>query len=299
METKRIWVLNRRDRIGLYQTQRVNEEAALLNIIVDHVVAEDFEICESHIKTKTIIYKGEKKALPDAVLTRQTGMTYFAHALLRHFHQQGVFVANRSETIDNAEDKFKTTQLLAAQGIPIPKSMLVQYPLNIQAIRQEIGFPLVLKTVLGTKGQGVLLFHTQSEFEENIGLLQRLTDGKQQLIVQEFVESSKGTDLRVFVVGNKAIGCVQRRSADPSTQFKANVALGGSAEYKMVDPEIEKIAVQSSQALGLDLAGVDLLFDINGYKVCEVNSAPSFEGFEKDAGVNVPRSMLQYLLVHI
>ncbi len=296
MNTPTIWVLNRRNRLNTYQSQRLHEEAENLGITLKHVVAEDFEILEPLTDTNVISYQGEYVMLPDAILTRQTGMTYFAHALLRHLDRRGVLVANTSEAIDNAEDKLKTIQLLSAYELPIPKSVLAKFPLNTDYIEHEIGFPLVMKTVLGTKGQGVLLFETKEQFEDKVGVLQRLTAGKEQLIVQEFIEASKGTDLRVYVVGGETIGCVQRTAADPETQFKANVALGGTAEYREVDEDMAEIAVQSAKAVGLDIAGVDLLLDDDGYKVCEVNSSPSFEGFEVDADVNVPRAMLEFFL---
>ncbi len=291
-----IWVLNRKDRIEKYQSKRLEEEAVQLGLNLVHVVAEDFEIIEPAPFSDKIVYNGTLQTLPDAVLTRQTGMTYFSHSLLRHFERRGVFVANTSEAIENAEDKWKSMQLLAAYEVPTPKTILLKPFHDSTFVEEEIGFPLVLKTVQGTKGEGVFLFHHEEQFEEQVRLIQKLTENTAQLIVQEYIAESRGTDLRVFVVGEHAIGCVQRTASDPHKQFKANVALGGRAEYRTVDHEIASIAVESAKALGLDIAGVDLLLDTDGYKVCEVNSAPSFEGFETDAAVNVPQAILQHLL---
>ncbi len=295
-ENFRLLVLNRKDRLGLYQSRRLEEEAEKLGIDLWHVVAEDFEISDPIGESGVIYYQGDYEILPDAVMTRQTGMTYHAHALLRHFERRGVFVANTSEAIENAEDKLKTTQLLSAYEIPIPKTTLLGEFINEEYLEKEIGFPMIIKTVQGTKGGGVALAEDEFDLEYQVGELQETFGDDMPILAQEFIKTSRGKDMRVYVVGNKAIGAVIRQSDDPEEQFKANIALGGNATYQEVTPEIEKIAVSSAKALGLDFAGVDLLFNDHGFKVCEVNSSPSFEGFEKDAQVNVPKAMLEYIL---
>lgn len=288
-----LWILNHIDRLNTYQSKRIDQEAIKLGIKTKHVVAENFEIISQNISTKKIYHKGELIDLPDAIMTRQTGMNYFSHALLRHLEQQNILVINTSLAVDNAEDKSKTMQLLASHKIPIPESILVKPNKDTTHIKEKLGLPVVIKTIFGAKGEGVFLCENEKEL---IQCITKLTQEKHQILAQKFIAKSRGTDLRVFVVGNKAIGCVQRTSANPDKQFKANVSIGGTAQYVKLNKKITDISIKSSQALGLDISGVDLLIDGEDYKVCEVNSSPSFEGFETDAHTNVPFEILNYIL---
>lgn len=295
MKQYTIWILNRADRLNGYQYTRFIEEGLHLNIKIEHVIADDFQLSYPPETKKSITYKGQQKILPDGIITRQTGMTYQSHSLLQFLQHQDIRVINTSQAIHNAEDKYATTQCLSQAKIPIPKTILLQPQTTQNYLTQNIGFPFVIKTIYGAKGDGVFLVTPSSSYASTLEKIKNTTKDI-PLLAQEFIASSRGRDLRVFVVGDKAIGCVQRSSANPEKQFKANVALGGTATYIEITPEIEKIAVQSTKALGLDIAGVDLLFTNNGYTVCEVNSSPSFEGFEKDAHVNVPRKILEYTI---
>jgi RimK family alpha-L-glutamate ligase len=116
-------------------------------------------------------------------------------------------------------------------------------------------------------------------------------DRSQTLILQQYIGSRPGEDLRVWVVGGKVLGAMLRRSTDGS--FKANISRGGDGQAYPLNAEIERLALGCAKALELEIAGVDLLFNDDGYSVCEVNSAPGFAGFEATTGLNVARSVLQ------
>ena len=118
-----------------------------------------------------------------------------------------------------------------------------------------------------------------------------------QVIFQEFVSSSEGKDIRVFVVGGMPVVAMLRKGREG--KFKANIAAGGSGEPYELNPEVEWLSGEASRLIGLDIAGVDILFDGEHFKVCEVNSAPAFEGLEKATGVNVPQQIYQYVRVRL
>jgi RimK family alpha-L-glutamate ligase len=117
-------------------------------------------------------------------------------------------------------------------------------------------------------------------------------DRTQPLILQEYIATRPGEDLRVWVVGGRVLGAMRRRSTDGS--FKANISRGGDGEPFPLNSAIEALALASAAAVNLEIAGVDLLFDGEGYCVCEVNSAPGFAGFEQATGLNVAREILKH-----
>jgi gamma-F420-2:alpha-L-glutamate ligase len=120
-----------------------------------------------------------------------------------------------------------------------------------------------------------------------------MIDTSNPLLLQEFIENSKGKDIRVFVVGRKVIGAMMRIS---KKGFKSNFHQGGFVKPYEVDEKLEKIALSASNALNLEIAGVDVLIDHDGYKICEVNSSPGYEAFEMSTGVNIPKKILEYCI---
>ena len=113
------------------------------------------------------------------------------------------------------------------------------------------------------------------------------------IILQEFVEDSHGKDLRIIVVGGKVIGAMKRESVDGD--FRANVTRGGGPKPVELDEQMEYLALESTKILGLDIGGVDLLYDGDSYKICEVNSSPGFNGMEKYTEIRVAEQIVTYV----
>lgn len=182
-------------------------------------------------------------------------------------------------------------QLLAHSNLPTPKTMLVKFPVEIEVVRREIGFPLIIKNVTGTQGSGIYLCESEDKFTDVMELLYSNNE-KANIILQEFIEKSRGTDLRAFVLGGRVIGCMRRSS---EVSFKANFSKGGKVEAFELTPEIEWLATETARLANLDIAGIDLLFDQDGYKICEANSAPGFNGMEQAIGKHVAEDILDYI----
>jgi RimK family alpha-L-glutamate ligase len=225
------------------------------------------------------------------------GTSYFALAIIRHFEKLGYFTLNSSESIDDAKDKLSTVQVLAANNIPIPKTMLAKFPLDLELVEKEFSFPVIMKAASGSMGKGVFLCEKKDQLEDMAEFMESHLNQNVNLILQEFVSGSKGKDIRVIVVGGRAIGAMLREAREGG--FRSNYAKGGSVKPFPLNPDIEWIAVESAKALGLDVAGVDILFDGDSYKVCEVNSTPWFEGFEKATGIKVPEEIFHYIKVRL
>ncbi len=167
----------------------------------------------------------------------------------------------------------------------------MKHPMSMKYVRSEIGFPLVIKTITGTEGVGVHLCKSEEALKELLGILADQMENK-PIIIQEFIPSSYGSDLRVFVVGGEAVGCMQRIA---STGFKANYSLGGRVEPYLMTPEIKSLAEAAANIVGLEVAGIDLLFDNGKFKVCEANSSPGFKGMELANKVDIADTIMSYV----
>ncbi|ADC66301.1 alpha-L-glutamate ligase, RimK family [Ferroglobus placidus DSM 10642] len=293
----RVWILAKEKNFKSYENRRFQEEAEKMGIELQLVAPEEFDIIVTR-EGRSLFFNGSPSDLPDCLIPRMgAGTTYFALAVIRHLEKLGVFVLNSSQSIEAAKDKLATLQILAANNIPIPKTMLAKFPLNVDIVEKEFNYPLIVKTVSGSHGKGVFLCENRAQLEDLLGLLEISKDPKVNLIIQEFVSSSKGRDIRVFVVGGRAIGAMLRKAK--GEKFKANFSSGGEVSPFNLNPAVEWLAVESAKLLGLDIAGVDVLFNGDSYMVCEVNSSPGFEGFEKATGINVPKVIFDYVRVRL
>ena len=120
-----------------------------------------------------------------------------------------------------------------------------------------------------------------------------ITKPSYNIIIQEFIEDSFGKDLRVLVVNGKVVGCMMRQSTDDD--FRANITRGGEGIPYQIDEQIEWLGGECSRLLNLDIACVDLLFNKDGYSICEVNSSPGFEGMDKYCKTNIAEEIVNYV----
>jgi gamma-F420-2:alpha-L-glutamate ligase len=292
-----IWILVKKNPPKSYENLRYAEEAKKqLGIRLQFVTEEEMEIIIDETGKKSVFMNGKRTDFPDVLFSRNgASTTYFQLAIIRHFENQGVFVINESKAIESAKDKMFSLQLLSQKNIPIPKTMLGKFPINYQAIEKIFSYPMVMKKLSGSQGKGIFLIKNREKLEEIEDLLSD-TEKKFNFIFQEYVRSSHGKDLRVWVLGGRALGAMKRTS---SKSFRANFSEGGSAEDFPLTPEIEWLAVEATRILGLEIAGVDLLFGENGFLVCEVNSNPGFEGFESATGINIPSEVFSFLSLRL
>jgi len=220
-----------------------------------------------------------------------SGTGYFNLSVVRQFERLNVTTLPNSAAIEASKDKLYANQILAQAGLPIPKTLLTRFPCKAELVEKQVGFPCVLKVITGSHGAGVYLCRTPKEFEDLSELISSL-DSKTSMIIQEYISHSEGRDLRVIVIGGRVVGAMQRTATDGS--FKANISRGGEGAPHEVDDEMEMLAIQVAKVLDLDIAGVDLLFHPDGYKICEANSSPGFKGFEKALGINIPEKVFAY-----
>lgn len=291
-----LWILQKRPSCGLepYELTRLREEARNLDIRVEAVAPDEIDLIVSRGGRRSIRRCGTEVDLPSGLLPRTGSATdYFSLAILRQLEHLGVEVFNSSEAIEAVKDKLYTHQILAQNNLPIPRTLLVRFPVDVDLVARQIGFPCVVKMLVGSYGEGVVLCRDPGSFRDLMEMISGL-DRSQTLILQQYIGSRPGQDLRVWVVGGRVLGAMLRSSTDGS--FKANISRGGSGHPYALNPEIVRLSLACASALKLDIAGVDLLFDQDHYCVCEVNSAPGFVGFEAATGLNVARSILAHCL---
>jgi len=269
-----------------YSSKRLREEAVSRGHTFNFI---DFEDCK--ITAAGIIYRGELLEGYDAVLPRiMPDLFGYGVELTRAFEGLVPLVADTSQSIEIAGNKLKTHELLERAGMASPRTCAFSTADELDDVISQLGLPLVIKTSVGTQGAGVELARTAQEAHS---LVEKLLASEQEFLIQEFIEEAGGADIRVFVVGDKAVAAMKRQGKNG--EFRSNIYLGGSAEAVTMDPAEARLAVNAAQALGLGYAGVDLLRSKRGPLIIELNASPGLEGIETTSGVNVAGAIIEYL----
>jgi ribosomal protein S6--L-glutamate ligase len=239
------------------------------------------------------IYLGNRRLDDvDAVIPRIGAQhSFFGTAVVRQFEMIGVYSVNESVAIARARDKLRCLQLLARRGIGMPVTAFAHDP-EVAHHMIEIcgGAPLVIKLVEGTQGVGVVLAETEQAAES---VIEAFRDLDAHILAQRFVSEAVGTDIRAFVIGDEVVAAMRRLAREGD--FRANLHRGGKAEpVELTDLE-RRTAVRASKALGLNVAGVDLLRSKDGPLVIEVNGSPGLEGIQRATRVDVAGKIIEFI----
>ncbi len=286
-----IAILSRNKR--LYSTRRLVEAAKQRGHevrVIDHLHC----FMDITADNPTIHFRDEEfgKQSFDAVIPRiGSSVTFYGTAVVRQFEMMGVYSVNESVAISRSRDKLRSLQLLSRKNIGIPVTAFAHTPDSIGGVIREVGgAPCVVKLLEGTQGIGVVLAETYKAAESVIQAFMGLNSN---ILVQEFIKESKGTDLRCFVVGGKVIAAMERTA--PKGEFRSNLHRGGSAALAKLTPAERRTAVNAANAMGLNVCGVDLLRSDRGPLVMEVNSSPGLEGIEKATGKDVAGLIINFI----
>ena len=294
---KKGWILVKPKFQNSYETNRLITEFKKYDIDIKLIDPNEIDIFVNKENKQSILVNGESLPLPKFVFPRTgSGTTYHIKAVIRHFERMGVVVINGSDAIDNVKDKLYSHQILAQSNLDIPKTMLLKHPIDVDFVEKHLGFPVIVKTISGSYGRGVFLCEDKKQLSQLITMAE-LSKKSYDIIIQEFIKDTWGKDLRVLVVNNKVVGCMRRQATDHD--FRANISRGGEGFPYETNEQIEWLSVESSKSLNLDIAGVDLLFDGEGYKICEVNSNPGFEGMETYTKKNIAGDIVSFVKMKI
>jgi ribosomal protein S6--L-glutamate ligase len=283
----RLAILSR--KASLYSTRRL-KEAAVARGHKARVI--DFLRCTMEVKAKNpkVYYRGKPLAV-DAIIPRiGASVTFYGTAIVRQFEMMGVYSTAESQAIVRSRDKLRSMQLLSREGIGLPTTAFARSVKDTQSVIDLVGgAPLIIKLLEGTQGRGVVLAETAKAAESVIDAFRQLDAN---ILVQEFIKEAGGADLRAFVVGERVVASMIRQAAPG--EFRSNLHRGGSAEATELSTKERRTALASARALGLGIAGVDMVRSARGPLVLEVNSSPGLEGIENATGVDVAAEIIEY-----
>lgn len=275
----------------LYSTRRLVEASEKRGHEV-HVI--DPLLCYIDItSSKPMIYFKDKTLDDfDAVIPRiGASVTFYATAILRQFEMMGVYPANESVAIGRSRDKLRALQILSRKGLGLPKTSFAHSTKMTQNLIDLVGgAPLVVKLLEGTQGKGVVLAETNKAAES---LIEAFREMQANFLVQEFVKEANGEDIRCFVVGDKVVASMMRKAKEG--EFRSNLHRGGSATDVKITAEERQTAIQAAKAMGLNIAGVDILRSKKGPQIMEVNSSPGLEGIEKASSKDIASMIIEFL----
>lgn len=278
---------------GNYSTKRLKEEAIKRGHTVTIIKYRD---CYASIEQNnpTVSYKGEDLANFDAIIPRiAANMTRYGTAILRQLEMQGVYSTSSSIAISRSRDKLRSMQLMAKAGIGIPKTVVSRNTTDIDDLLEQLGgMPVIIKLARGTHGNGVVLAETKKAAKSVLQAFYLTNDDGTNILLQEFVKESAGTDIRAFVVGSRVVASMKRQSLDDD--FRSNLHKGGEGTVIKLTEEERKMAIKAAKAMGLNIAGVDMMRSDRGPLILEVNASPGF-GIEKVTGRDVASAIIEYV----
>lgn len=289
MMTKKAWLVTNH---FLYTSKfseligYIMKSAEQLGVTVEHYSNAQIPVL---LNSRTFIKKLER---PDFVIFWDKD-----YYLAKSLEDMGLRLFNSAEAIRLCDDKALTHIALSNNGLPSPKTMAVPFTFEnigytksdfLEEIAQSFSLPFVIKECKGSFGEQVYLAESIDKAKE---ILQKING--RLAIIQEFVKESVGTDVRINIVGGEPVVAMERKN---SSDFRANITIGGTACKYIPSAEEEKLAVNACKALGLDFGGVDLLFGKDGPLVCEVNSNAHFKSIYDCTGVNVADRIMEYII---
>lgn len=285
-----IGILSRNE--SLYSTKRLVEaiKTAGHNAqVIDHLK------CDIIIEQNNpdVFYKGESLKHLDAIIPRiGASVTFYGTTVVRQFEMMKKFTAVHSQALVRSRDKLRSLQILASAGVGLPKTVFTNYSKEVNKLIDTVGgAPLIVKLLEGTQGYGVVLAPSTKAAQS---IIEAFHSMKARVIVQEFISESKGADIRAFIVNGKVVGAMKRQGKEG--EFRSNLHQGGSGSLIKLTKTEREAALTAAQAMGLPIAGVDLLQSERGPLILEVNSSPGLEGIEKTTGKDVAGAIAKYVI---
>ena len=275
----------------LYSTKRLREAAEArghVAKVMNHTRC--YVLMESG--HNQIFFKDHPVSNVDAIIPRiGASVTFYGSSIIRQFEMKKVFTTTGSLALVRSRDKLRATQILARHGIGIPKTVFARNPDDVDSLIAQVGgAPLIVKLLEGTQGLGVVLADTKKAARSVIEAFYGLNAN---ILVQEFIAEANGSDLRCIVVDGKVVAAYRRQGLEG--EFRSNLHRGGVGSPIRLKKAEREMAIQATKALGLSIAGVDMLQSKRGPLVLEVNSSPGLEGVEKATGIDVASHIIEYI----
>lgn len=274
-----------------YSTRRLKEACRLRGHTVKVLNTLEFSMVVESGNPR-LYHKNKLLGRYDAVIPRiGASVTFYGAAVVRQFEQMGVFSLNSSQAITVSRDKLRSIQVLSRHNVGIVATAFARdRSAVLPSIVRVGGAPVIIKLLEGTQGIGVILADSTKIAE---AIIETLQSASQNVLIQKFVEESRGRDIRALVVGDRVVAAMRRVAT--GEEFRSNVHRGARPETVRLDEAYERTAIRAAQILGLRVAGVDMLESASGPKVMEVNSSPGLEGIETTTGIDAADAIIEHL----
>ena len=222
-----------------YSTTRLYEEATKRGHEVDIIKYKNCYLSLSE-NNPVVYYNGEALPHYDAILPRiANGLTRYGCAVVRQFEMSNTWTLSSSISITRVRDKLRSAQIFAKAGIASPKTLVSRNTADIDDLLEQIGLPAIIKLATGTHGNGVVLAETKKAARSALQAFYLYNEDGTNILIQEYIKESAGTDIRAFVVGSKVVASMKRQSLDDD--FRSNLHKGGIGTAIKLTPEEEKL----------------------------------------------------------
>ena len=251
--------------------------------------------CYANINTNNpeVYYRGKPLTDIDAIIPLiSVSSTDFGVALIRQFEMMGVPTVVGSLALSRARDKIRQAQIFSRKGIHTPRTAFTNHAADASALVSMVGgVPLIVKTIKGSAGNGVMLLESK---KSAVSTIEAFFSQSVSILIQEYIEESEGKDIRAVVVGGRVIASIQRVAVEG--EFRSNLYQGGDAKKVRLTAEEKRLAINSAKSTNLTvIAGVDIIQSERGPLVSEVNACPNLAGVERATGVNVAGAVIEYI----
>ena len=215
--------------------------------------------------------------------------------LAKRLEKLGLKLFNSAESIEICDSKALTTEALEGK-VATPRTIIAPKTFEgvgynnldfLENATRVLGLPIIIKEAYGSFGAQVYLAKTLDEAKKIVDAI-----GHKEFIMQEFIEESVGRDVRVNVVGGRVVSAMERYNEN---DFRSNITNGGSMRRIELTKKMADAAIIACEEIGLDFAGVDVLFGKDGPIVCEVNSNPHFKSSLECTGVDMSELIISYI----
>ncbi len=279
---------------GNYSTKRLVQIAKERGHSVDVIKYKNCFVSVDSSDPK-VIYKGKAIDIKqyDAIIPRIANyMTRYGTTIVRQLEREGIFTTASAIAIQRSRDKLRATQIMA-RVVDVPRTVFSRNSLDIDGMLEQVGgAPVIIKLGRSTHGNGVVLADTKKAAKSALQAFYLYNEDGTNVMLQEFIEESAGVDIRVFVVGGRVVASMKRQSLDDD--FRSNLHRGGEGNPIKLTEEERKVAVKAAKAMGLSVAGVDIMRSARGPLVLEVNASPGF-GIETVTGRDVATPIIEYV----
>ncbi|RUO30834.1 RimK family alpha-L-glutamate ligase [Aliidiomarina sedimenti] len=214
--------------------------------------------------------------------------------VLQQFICSQIYVSETPDALRLGRDKLKCLQYLLAQGLPFPTTCISYRPEGFSDLARHTGLPVVVKLIDSTEGVGVFVVNTRKELDN---LAKTFTRFGASYVIQSFIGEAAGSDVRAFVVGGRVVAAMERHSIDGD--FRANVSLGATADPCELSEHEEKTVLAATEAIGINVAGVDFIRSKSGPLLLEINVSPDFtgdHGIEKVTGIDIAGAIVDFVV---